>query len=273
MKSHTFGPARAALLVALPLSALAASAQTQNQPPAQPQPLRSSVTSFDRNGNPITYYTSGDENRSSVTTFSDTGVPTIRYTSPPLNPSGIQQPQSIAGLIANQNIYGQSAPNPNPGYYTRFGYGYNPNPGYYQPNPGYGYPAPNYGYGYGYPAYPAQNNAYSVALPPGVNGFPTSTTTIIPLTPGYAYPAPVYPYGGYPAPFYPAPVNPYAGYPYGYGYGNNSGYVYGNGYGYGTGTYSSNNTGYSVNFGRGGFSASIGGSNVSSNSTTTVTVR
>ena len=223
-------------MAAIPLCAVATSAQT----------LRSSATSFDRNGNAITVPTSGDENRSSVTTFDEHGVPTIIYTSPPLypnpNPSGIQQPQSIAGLIANQNIYGQSAP------YTRFNYN---NTAIYPPAY-YPYPAPGYGY-------PAQQFPYAVDLNrPSLPWAVPNSVTSIPLNQGYPYP--------YPAPVYPAPYP----YPYpapGYGYPAPSyPYPYGGGY------YSSNTANYGLSFGRGGFSASLGGSNTSSRSSTTTTI-
>lgn len=266
MKNSSFHAARAFLLVALPLSAIAASAQT----------LRSSVTTFDQNGNAIIVPTAGDENRSSVTTFDRNGVPKIIYTSPPSTPylSGIQQPQSIAALIANQNLYGQSAPNPNPGAYTRFSYSNGPiyPPGYYPypspyPAPGYAYPVP------GYPApgyvYPTQQQGYSANFNDSNRPWTIpNNVTSIPLSPGYGgygyqqgYQVPTYP--SYPYP-YPAP---------GYAYPA-PGYSYG-GYGYPGGYYSSNSTGYGVSFGRGGFSASIGGSNTTSrsSSTTIITTR
>lgn len=246
MKLHSSLTARACLLVAVPLCAVAASAQTQQQT------LRSSVTTFDKNGNAIIQPTSGDENRSSVTTFNENGVPTIIYTSPPVypnpNPSGIQQPQSIAGLIANQNIYGQSAP------YTRFNYN---NTAIYPP--GYfPYPAPGYGY-------PVQPPPYTIDLNrPSLPWAVPNSITSIPLNQGYPYPAPVYPAPGYSYP-YPAPVYGYPAPAYGY---PAPAYPYP----YGGGFYSSNTANYGVSFGRGGFSASIGGSNTSSRSSTTTTI-
>ncbi len=289
MKIQISHATRALLLVALPLSAVAASAQAQGArssityfdkngnaiiQPTSNGDGRSSVTTFDKDGNPIITPTSGDQNRSSVTTFDKNGVPTITYTSPPFypnpTPSGIQTPQSIAGLIANQNIYGQSAPNPTPGNYRRFDYYNHPvyPPGYYP------YPAPP-AYGYPVPAYPVQQSPSTVifndsTLPWVIPGSVTS----IPLTPGYAYPGPAYPSYPYPAPTYPYPAPGY-GYPAsGYGYPAPS-YPYGYGYGYGNGTYSSNTANYGVRFGRGGFSASVGGSNTTtrSNSSTTITIR
>ena len=259
MKFHNFG-ARAILLSSVALCAATASAQT----------LRSSITTFDKNGKAIIQPTSGeDPTRSSVTTFDDQGVPHITYTSPALAPytvpnsvpSGIQQPKSVGELIANQNIYGQSAPNPTPGNYTRFGYNYAPvypqGYGYAAPGYGYGYPAP--GYGYPAPAYPVQQPPYSITF--NDSNLPwtvPSSITSIPLGPNYAYPAPGYPTPypyGYPAPGYGYPVQTYP-YPYG-GYGGN---------------YSSNSTGYGIRFGRGGFSASIGGNNTTSRSNTTTTI-
>lgn len=245
MNFNTPRAARAFLLIALPLSALAATAQG----------LRSSVTSFDKQGNPIIQETSGDPNRSSVTSFDKEGNAIITYTSPPV-------------LLKGNN----TAPNPNPPLYNRFGYaapypnGYN---NYNYPPPGYGYPAPGYpapGYpvpNYGYPAYPVQNNAYTIPLgqqPYSWSG--NNSITVVPLTPGYAYPAPY----SYPVPAYGYPVPAY-NYPVPTGYGNPYGY------GYGNGTYSSNSTGYGITFGRGGLSASIGGSNTTSRSSTTITVR
>ncbi len=245
MQIPTSGAARAFLLVALPLSAVAACAQG----------ARSSVSMMDQQGNFRTYDTSGDENRSSVTTF-ENGVPNIRYTSPPVIGGGIQQPQSIAGLIANQNLYGQSAPNLALGNFTRFGFynapvfppGYNfgfPAPGFGFPAPGIGFPAP--GFGYPIPEYPSRTQ-YGNSAQPWV--IPNSVTSI-PLGTSYTFPVPAY---GYSVPSYP--------YPYGYGYGN----------GYGNGTFSSNTANYGVSFGRGGFSASIGGSNTSSSSRSTTTI-
>ena len=257
MKNNAFGAARAFLLVALPLCAVAASAQT----------LHSSITSFDRNGNAITQQTSGDENRSSVTTFDQNGNPIIIYTSPPVSPNpdpnGIQRPQSIAGLIANQNIYGQSAPNPNPGAYTRFGY---TNTTIYPPAPGY-YPYPYPGYGYPPPVYPQQQFPYSVDL--NQSNLPwviPNSVTSIPLNQGYAYPPPVYPAPTYPYP-YPGPTYGYPAPNYGY-----PATTYPYPYGYGGGSYSSNTANYGIRFGRGGFSASIGGSNTTSRSNTTTTI-
>ena len=181
-------------------------------------------------------------------------MPKIIYTSPPLypnpNPSGIQQPQSIAGLIANQNIYGQSAP------YTRFSYGNAP----IYPPTYYPYPAP--AYGYPVPAYPVQQSPYTINLNnPSLPWAVPNTVTSIPLNQGYAYPAPAY---GYPVPSYPYPAPAY-GYPV-------PSYPYPYGYGYGGGSYASNSTNYGVSFGRGGFSASIGGNNTSSRSSTTTTI-
>ena len=256
MNFHTLRAARASLLAALPLCAVAATIVT-----ATAQNLRSSVTAFDRDGNPIIQETSGDPNRSSITSFDKQGNAVITYTSPPVTP---------------EKIVGGTAPNPNPGLYNRFGYtnttpypnGYR-NYGYYPPY-NYGYPAPAYP-----PAYPVPNNAYVSNFGVG------NSTTVIPLTqsyaypapygvPNYAYPAPPY---GYPAPPYPYPYQVPAGYPYGYGYDNGYGYGNGNGYGNGYGNYSTNSAGYGINFGRGGFSASIGGSNTTSRSSTTITVR
>ncbi len=244
MNFNTPKAARAFLLIALPLSAVAATAQG----------LRSSVTSFDRFGNPIIQGTSGDPNRSSVTSFDKQGNATITYTSPPVIPG---------------KIIGQTAPNPNPGYYNRF---VSPNTTVFR-NGYNNYNYPQYGYNYGYPApifppaFPVQQNAYVSGFGNGVFQSGNSMT-VIPLTPDYAYPAPNFGNFGYPAPVYgyPVPSYPYpATYPvpYGYGYGN----------GYGQGSYSSNSTGYGINFGRGGFSASIGGSNTTSRSSTTITVR
>ena len=235
--------------VAVPLGALNASAQDQ----------RSSITSFDRNGNPVIQYTSPsdediarDGTRSSITSFDRDGNPVIRYTSPPLS----------------------TAPNPNPGY-QRFGYNYGvPGNNYYP------YPAGNYGY---------TPPPYQVPLNSSIYGpANASTLTVIPLSPGYAYPAPAYPY--YPAPAYPYGVPPYGVPPYGvppygypapgYGYpAPTYGYPapgYGYGYpttGYGTGSVYSQSTRYGISFGRGGFSASVGGSNYSSSTRTTVRSR
>lgn len=239
MNFNTPRAARAFLLIALPLSAVAAIAQG----------LPSSITSFDKEGNPIIQATSGDPNRSSVTSFDKQGNPVITYTSPP--------------VLLNGNNTG-TAPNPNPPIYNRFGYSTSYPNGYnnYNYPPGYGYP--NQGYpipGYGYPAYPVQNNAYTIPLgQPPYSWSGNNSISVIPLNQGYAYPAP-YPYPvppyGYPVPAYNYPTG--YGNPYGYGYGN--------------GSYSSNSTGYGVTFGRGGFSASIGGSNTTSRSSTTITVR
>ena len=239
MNIHTPRAARAFLLAALPLCAVAATAQG----------LRSSVTAFDRFGNPIIQETSADPNRSSVTSFDKQGNAIITYTSPPVVPG---------------QLVGGTAPNPNPGYYNRFGYT-NTQP--YPNNYNYNYPPYNYGYTAPVypPAYPVQSQAYTSTFGNGIS------TTIIPLTPDYAYPAP------YAVPAYPYPAPPY-GYPvpaYNYPVPTGYGYGYGNpyGYGYGTGTYTNNTTGYGVTFGRGGFSASIGGSNTTSRSSTTITVR
>lgn len=222
-------------LATLPLLSAAASAQTSP----------SSITSFDRFGNPIIQYTSPTQEdidkdglRSSVTTFDRDGTPIIRYTAPPLNPSGITQPQSVAGLIANQNIYGQSAPI---GNYGSYGYG-----GGYYAYPGYSYTPPPYRVQLGDSIYGPAN---------------ANSLTVIPLTPEYAYPVPVYPY--------PVPVYPYGvpAYPYPtYGYPA-AGYAYGNG------TYASQSTGYGVRFGAGGLNFSFGGSNYSSSRSTTITPR
>ena len=250
MKNTNFGAARALLMVALPLTAIAATAQG----------LRSSVTSFDKQGNAIIQETSGDPNRSSVTSFDKEGNAVITYTSPPVLLNGKTQ---------------VGAPNPNPGSYNRFGYNAPSNNGYYNNgygNNGYGNYPPNFGYpapGYpfpNYPAFPVQNNAYTVPL--GQSPYSWSqpnSLTVVPLTPGYAYPAPygvpAYPYPvpayPYPAPIYNYPVP--QGYPYPYGYGN--------------GTYTSNSTGYGFSFGRGGFSASIGGNNTTTRSSTSIMVR
>ena len=259
MKIQKPRAARAFLLGALPLCAIAA---TISSATAQQQQLHSSITSFDKDGNAIIQETSGDPNRSSVTGFDKNGNAVITYTSPPVVPNKI-------GVIG--------APNPNPGLYNRFGYiNTTPYPNgygnYNYPNYGYGYPGQNYGYPAPVypPAYPVQNNGYVANFGNG------NTLSVIPLTPSYAYPAPygvpAYPYSapqyGYPVPSYPYQVP--AGYPYGNGYGYNN-YGYNNGYGYGN--YSSNTTGYGASFGRGGFSASIGGSNTTSRSSTTITVR
>ena len=242
------------MLVALPLNAVAATAQG----------VRTSITTFDKQGKGTTYATS-DENRPSFATFDKDGVPIINYTSPPPANNTAQNPPSIAGLLANQNLYGQSAPNPNPNNYTRFGNANSPiyPPGYYPyPAQGYGYPV------YPAPAYPVQNPPYTIQFQePNLPWAVTGSITNIPLTPSYAYPAPVYP-APYAVPTYPYPAPTYnygypvPAYPYGYGYGN----------GYGNGTYTNNTTGYGISFGRGGFSASIGGSNTSSRSTTTTTI-
>ena len=233
-----------ALLLALPLvGAGAASAQS----------TQSSVTSFDRYGNPIIQYTSPSDAdyvanglRSSITSFGPGGVPNIQYTSPPLNPTGITQPLSVAQVIANQNLYGQSLP----------GYGYNN--GYYQG--GYG----GYGYGYGYGYTPPPYTVFPLGQSKA--GFaPPVAVTVIPLPSANTYPAPGYPYGGY------GYGNP------GYGYGN-PGYAYPQGYGYQgsypyggvNSSYNSQSTGYGVRFGNGGAQFSFGGNNVSSNSTTTI---
>ena len=239
-------------LLALPLAGAGA---------ARAQSLQSSVTSFDRYGNPSVQYTSPssedyarDGLRSSVTTFGPNGVPSIQYTSPALNPTGITQPASIAGLLANQNIYGQSAPfNGYGGYYPGYGAGY---------GAGYGY---GYGYGYNAPAYP-----YTVPLGQSKFGFnPPTSITVIPIPSANTYPAPAYPYGGYGygygAPAYPYPAPGY-GYPTGYAYPPGYAYPYGQ-----TNTsYYSQGAGYGVRVGNGKFGFSIGGSNVSSNTTTTV---
>lgn len=241
MNFNTPRAARAFLLAAVPLCAVAATAQNP----------RSSITSFDRDGNPIIQETSGEPGRSSITSFDKQGNAVITYTSPPVVPG---------------KILGGTAPNPNPGVYNRFGYTNTTpyRPGYSNYN--YNYPQYNYGYPPAIfpPAYPVQSQAY-------VSGFGNGNSlTVIPLTPDYAFPVPyAVPAYSYPAlPYgYPVPAYGYpAGYPapaYPYGYGN----------GYGNGTYTSNSTGYGITFGRGGFSASIGGRNTTSQSSTTITVR
>lgn len=237
MNFHTPRAARAFLLIALPLSAVAATAQG----------LRSSITSFDKEGNPIIQETSGDPDRSSITSFDKQGNAIITHISPPVTQNG--------------KIVGQTAPNPDPKTYRRFGYSNaTPYPNYNPyPQPNYGYPAPIYP-----PAYPVPGTAYQSNF--GSSIFPSGNNlTVIPLTPVYAYPAP------YPVPAYPYPVPAY-GYPvpaYGYPAPAPAPYPYG----YGNGTYSSNSTGYGITFGRGGLSASIGGSNTTSRSSTTITIR
>ena len=246
MNINTPRAARAFLLAAMPLCAVAATTVT-----ATAQDLRSSVTSFDRFGNAIIQETQADPTRSSVTSFDKQGNAIITYTSPPVVPNKI-------GV--------GTAPNPNPGLYNRYNYNNTQayRPGYFNPNYNYNYNYPQYNYGYPAPVYPP---AYPVQGQAYVSGFGNgNSTTIIPLGPDYAYGAPTYPYPaapyGYPVPAYNYPV---PAYPYGYGNG------YNNGYGYGT--YNSNTAGYGVTFGRGGFSASIGGSNTTSRSSTVITVR
>ena len=210
MKNFVSGAARATLLLALPLCAVAAKAQV----------ISSGVTTY-YGGAPITYGY----------------APNTGY---------YNQPQSVAGLIANQNIYGQSAPNPTPNY-SRFGY------------------ANNMGYGYRPYRLPGSNIG---PLPSPFTDQDAPAVVIVPAptygyAPTYAYPTPVY---SYPVPVYayPVPAYPYPAPAYGYGYG-------GNGYGYGNGSYQSRSTGYGVTFGNGGLSVSIGGRSTSGynyNSTT-----
>ena len=223
MNSFSCGATRAILLIALPLGGLTASAQN----------LTSSITTFDKYGNPTTYATAPSGVSSGVTVFDPNGVP-INLNTTPVNVT----PPNVAGTIANQNIY-----LPGGAFYSRFNYGYQ------TPYPYPVYPAPSYGY-------PVQNPAYTVPLGGAYNNgsgpFGPTTVTVIPNGQTYAY-----------GPTYPAPVYPYPAYPYSvpnYGY-----------YGYGSvsNSYSNQSSQYGASFGENGLRISVGGSNSSGSSYST----
>lgn len=154
-------------------------------------------------------------------------------------------PTSIAGMIVNQNMYGQTFPGARTTTTITYGTTYPcPVPSPYP----YGYPAYPYPYAYPAPAYsgPIAPPAHPAATPNWVTSIPLGTT---------------YSNGGYcPPPVY---GNPYAyAQPYPYP-------LYPNG----SVTYSQSNSGYGLRVGNNGLSVSVGGSNTQSTTTTSTIIR
>jgi hypothetical protein len=171
------------------------------------------------------------------------------YGGPVTTTTTIQYPTvqpNIAGIIANQNLYGQSFPGTRTTTTITYGTTY--------PCP---VPVP---YPYPYPLYQYSAPAYSGPIGPPANGGSTPWITSIPLGSVTA--------GGY------CPPTPVYGYPYGYGYAQPCPYPYPYAtYPNGSVTYSQSNSGYGLRVGSNGVSVSVGGSNTQSTTTTSTIIR